>query len=184
MILFLIKLILGLAILGVLVVAVYIARQGDAKIELKTAERTKAEKNTEKEGRIDFSVDIPYVNSGTQEGTILDAYMRIYLPEEQYDGVLLRGKVNLKDVLRGDDYFEAVLVPAGTGKTMVLRFEAYARNGQNIKEALSAMPDVDVALFADCRGRGKLYTVKEIFTLSAIEMRAIIKDEESEVGEK
>ncbi|MCD8198994.1 MAG: hypothetical protein LUD24_02240 [Phascolarctobacterium sp.] len=178
MILFLIKLILGLIILGVLVVAVYIARQGDAKIELKTAERTKAEKNTEKEDRIDFSLDIPYVNSGTQEGTILDAYLRIYLPEEQYDGVLLRGKVNLKDALRGDDYFEAVLVPAGTGKTMVLRFEAYARNGGNIEEALSAMPDVDVALFADCRGRGELYTVKETFTLSATEMLDLVKGEE------
>ncbi|MCD8175808.1 MAG: hypothetical protein LUD41_07895 [Phascolarctobacterium sp.] len=181
MILFLIKLVLGLVILGVLVVAIYIAKQGDAKIELKTTERTKVGKTAEKEDRIDFSLDIPYVNNGTQEGTILDAYLRIYLPEEQYDGILLRSKVNLKDVLRGDDYFEAVLVPAGTGKTMVLRFEAYARNGKNIKEALSAMPDVDVALFADCRGRGKLYTVKEIFTISATEMRNLLEDKESAV---
>ena len=35
--------------------------------------------------------------------------------------------------------------------------------------------DVDVALFADCRGRRELYTVKEYFTLTADEMRALVK---------
>ena len=42
--------------------------------------------------------------------------MRIYLPQEQYSDVLLRGKVNREGYLREDDYFEAMLVPAGTGE--------------------------------------------------------------------
>ena len=33
----------------------------------------------------------------------------------------------------------------------------------------------DVALFADCRGRRELYTAKEFFTLTAEEMRALVK---------
>ena len=57
----------------------------------------------------------------------------------------------------------------------MLRFEAYAKNGKTIKEALGNVPDVDVALFADCRGRRELYTVKEYFTLTAEEMRALVK---------
>lgn len=175
MVFLLIKLILAVIVLGVVVVGIYIAHQGDAVMRFKTAARTKAVKEHADEQRLDFMVEVPYDNIGRQEGTIIDAYMRIYLPQEQYGDVLLRGKVNLKNVLREDDYFEALLVPAGTGNTLMLRFEAYARNGKNITEAMEQISDVDVALFADCRGRGALYTKKEIFTLTAEEMRKLVK---------
>ena len=165
----------ALVILAVLVVYFYIKMQGDAKMLLEVKKRTTAVKVSEDGDRLDFEVELPYNNVGTQEGTILDAYMRIYLPQEQYADVLLRGKVNLKDVKRDDDYFEAVLVPAGTGKMLALRFEAYAKNGKSIVEAMQGMPDVDVALYADCRGRGALFTVKEFFTLTAEEMKALVK---------
>ena len=72
------------------------------------------------------------------------------------------------------DYKNVVLVPAGTGKTMVLRFEAYAKNGKTIAEAMANIPDVDVALIVECRGRGALYTEKKYITLTAEEMRALI----------
>lgn len=170
-----IGILIALALLGVLTVAVYIALQGDAEMRLLVKQRTAAVKAAERDGRVDFQLEVPFDNIGKQEGTILDAYMRIYLPQEQYDDVLLRGKVNLEGVPRDDDYFEALLVPAGTGKNFVLRFEAYARNGKSIQEALAAVPDVDVALFADCRGRRELYTVKEYFTLTAGELRALVK---------
>lgn len=170
-----IGILIALALLGVLAVAVYIALQGDAEMRLLVKQRTAAVKAAEHDGRVDFQLEVPFDNVGKQEGTILDAYMRIYLPQEQYDDVLLRGKVNLEGVLRDDDYFEALLVPAGTGKKLVLRFEAYARKGKSIQEALANIPDVDVALFADCRGRRELYTIKEYFTLTAGEMRALVK---------
>ena len=153
----------GLLILGVIIVGVYISMQGDAVMRLLVKQR------------IDFSLEVPFDNVGKQEGTILDAYMRIYLPQEQYSDVLLRGKVNREGYLREDDYFEAMLVPAGTGEKFVLRFEAYAKNGKSLEEAMENIPDVDVALFADCRGRRELYTVKEYFTLTADEMRALVK---------
>lgn len=170
-----IGILIALALLGALAVAGYIAVQGDAELRLLTKQRTAAVKVKEREGRVDFQIDVPFDNVGKQEGTILDAYMRIYLPQEQYDDVLLRGKVNLEGVLRGDDYFEALLVPAGTGRKLALRFEAYARKGKSIEEALANVPDVDVALFADCRGRRELYTIKEYFTLTAEELRALVK---------
>ena len=165
----------ALIILAAAVVGLYIKLQGDAVMRLLTKKRTDAKLDGLEGERLDFSLELPFDNVGKQEGTILDAYMRIYLPQEQYDDVLLRGKVNLEGVLREDDYFEALLVPAGTGKSFVLRFEAYARNGRTIAEAISNMPDVDVALFADCRGRRELYTVKEYFTLTAKELRALVK---------
>ena len=175
MIVFLVKIIAALFILGCLVVAIYIMLQGDAELIFAKEKRTQAVVIGKTAERLDFAVELPYTNKGKEEGTILDAYLRIYLPQEQYGDVLLRGKVNLKDVPREDDYFEAVLVPANTGKTMVLKFEAYPKNGKSIQEAMAAIPDVDVALLADCRGRGALYTKKTILTLSAEEMRQLVK---------
>lgn len=169
-----IQIILALVVLGVAVVAAYIWLQGDAKMFFDMKKRTAAKKVSEADGRMDFEVEVDYKNIGKQEATLIDAYLRIYLPQEQYDDVLLRGKVNLKDVPREDDYFEAVLAPAGTGQTMVLRFEAYAKNGKSIAEALADVPDVDVALLVECRGREALYTEKKYFTLTAEEMRSLI----------
>ena len=169
------EILVALVVLAVIVVGVYIKAQGDAEMLVEVGKRTTAVKVAEDGERLDFEIEVPYRNAGKQEGTIIDAYMRIYLPQEQYADVLLRGKVNLKGVKRDDDYFEAVLVPEGTGKTLLLRFEAYAKNGKTIAEAINGMPDVDIALYADCRGRGALFTVKEFLTLSAEEMRALVK---------
>lgn len=169
------EILVALVVLAVIVVGVYIKAQGDAEMLVEVGKRTTAVKVAEDGGRLDFEVEVPYRNAGKQEGTIIDAYMRIYLPQEQYADVLLRGKVNLKGVKRDDEYFEAVLVPEGTGKTLLLRFEAYVKNGKTIAEAINGMPDVDIALYADCRGRGALFTVKEFLTLSAEEMRALVK---------
>lgn len=174
MLLCIIQIVLALVVLGVAVVAAYIWMQGDAKMFFDVKKRTAAVKVSEADERLDFAVEVDYKNVGKQEATLIDAYLRIYLPQEQYDDVLLRGKVNLKDVPRDDDYFEAVLVPAGTGKTMVLRFEAYAKNGKNIAEALANVPDVDVALIVECRGREAIYYEKKYFTLTAEEMRKLI----------
>jgi hypothetical protein len=175
MLISIIAVIIAVIVLGALVVALFIFMQGDAEMRLLTKERTQATKVSAEQERLDFQLELPFDNIGKQEGTILDAYMRIYLPQEQYADVLLRGKVNLADVPREDDYFEAVLVPAGTKRSFALRFEAYARNGKSLAEALGNAPDVDVALFADCRGRRELYTVKEYFTLTAEELRALVK---------
>ena len=78
----------GLFILGVIIVGVYISIQGDAVMRLLVKQRTKAVLDKVYADRIDFSLEVPFDNVGKQEGTILDAYMRIYLPQEQYSDVL------------------------------------------------------------------------------------------------
>lgn len=165
--------ILGLAFAGFITVELYIALQGDASIEIFTGERTRAKAALREEGRLSFDVKVPFKNSGKQEGTILDAYLRVYLPQEQYDGLRLRGKANLEGALRDDDYFEALLVPAGSAGNLVARFEACPRGTLSMEEALGGAPDIDVALFCECRGRGELYTLKRYFTLEAAELKAL-----------
>ena len=131
----------GLLILGVIIVGVYISIQGDAVMRLLVKQRTKAVLDKVYADRIDFSLEVPFDNVGKQEGTILDAYMRIYLPQEQYSDVLLRGKVNREGYLREDDYFEAMLVPAGTGGCrLYARRSGFRRAGISGRSAVRRAP--------------------------------------------
>lgn len=168
------EIIVGLVVLVALVLCAFISQQGDAKMLLDVKKRTSAVKLKATDECLYFDVEVPFKNIGKQEATIFDVYMRIYLPQEQYGDVLLRGKVNLKHVLREDDYFESMLIPAGTGPALLLRFEAYAKNGKSLADAIAGLPDVDVALYAEYRGRKDLLTVKEYLTLSAEEMHKLI----------
>ena len=89
MLMTIIGILVGLVILGCAVVALYIAMQGDAEMRLLTKKRTDAVKVSEAGDRLDFQLEVPFDNIGKQEGTILDTYMRIYLPQEQYDDVFV-----------------------------------------------------------------------------------------------
>ena len=155
--------------------AVFIAMQPKHKFVFDVAKRTKAELVGKTDGKLCFNVDVPFTNEGGDEGLVLDAFMRIYLPQEQYDKARIRGKINLKDVPRDDDYFEALVMPKGEHKTMTAKFEVTPMHGATLPEAVEGLPDFDVALFWECRGRENLYTVKKFITISADEVKALLK---------
>ena len=173
--LFIIEIIAGLFLLGVVVVAVFIMMQPKHRFVFDVKNRTKAELTDKTDNKLCFSVDVPFTNEGGDEGLVLDAFMRIYLPQEQYDKALVRGKINLKDVPRDDDYFEALVMPKGEHKTMTAKFEVTPMHGATLKEAVEGLPDFDVALFWECRGRENLYTVKKFITISADEVKSLLK---------
>ena len=50
--------------------------------------RTQAKLVSKTDEIIEFSVDVPYENKSGDEGIFLDAFVRIYLPDEQYNGSL------------------------------------------------------------------------------------------------
>ena len=52
---------------------------------------------------------------------------------------------------------------------------AFDINEQTLKEAVNGLPDFDVAMFWECRGRENLYTVKKFITISADEVKALLK---------
>ena len=173
--LFIIEIIAGLFLLGVVAVAVFIMMQPKHRFVFDVKNRTKAELTDKTDNKLCFSVDVPFTNEGGDEGLVLDAFMRIYLPQEQYDKALVRGKINLKDVPRDDDYFEALVMPKGEHKTMTAKFEVTPMHGATLKEAVNGLPDFDVAMFWECRGRENLYTVKKFITISADEVKALLK---------
>ena len=136
--------------------------------------RTQAKLVSKTDEKIEFSVDVPYENKSGDEGIFLDAFVRIYLPDEQYNGSLLRGRVNHPDAPRTDDYFEARLVPPGEKNHLTMTFEATPRNGKKTAgEALLGMPDVEVALYVERRGRMELFHNKENILLTKEELQML-----------
>ena len=137
--------------------------------------RTQAKLLSKTDEKIEFSVDVPYANQSRDEGIFLDAFVRIYLPDEQYNGALLRGRVNHPDAPRTDDYFEARLVPPGEAGHLTVTFEVTPRNGKKTaKEALLGMPDVEVALYVERRGRMELFHNKENILLTKEELQQLL----------
>ena len=138
--------------------------------------RTSAKLISKKDDKIEFSIDVPYENKSRDEGIFLDAFVRIYLPDEQYNGVLLRGRVNHPDAPRTDDYFEARLVPPGEKGNLTVTFEATPRNGKKTaEEALLGMPDVEFAMYVERRGRMELFHNKENILLTKEELQKLLK---------
>lgn len=172
--LFILKVLAALVVLAAVVIGIYILLQGKEEMFFDVTKRTKARLTNRSEDKLDFEVELPMHNDGKEEGIILDAFIRVYLPQEQYADAQLRGRVNLKEAPREDDYFEAMLLGPGVKKTMVVKFELVPEHGVTLKQAVEGMPDVDIALFLDCRGRTALYTVKKIINLHKDELQALL----------
>ena len=138
--------------------------------------RTPAKPLSKTDDRIEFSVDVPYENQSRDEGIFLDAFVRIYLPDEQYNGALLRGRVNHPAAPRTDGYFEARLVPPGEKDHLTVTFEVTPRNGKKTaEEAILGIPDVEFALYVERRGRMELFHNKENILLTKEELQKLIK---------
>ena len=138
--------------------------------------RTQAKLVSKRSEKIEFSIDVPYENKSGDEGIFLDAFVRIYLPDEQYNGALLRGRVNHPQAPREDDYFEARLVPPGEKDHLTVTVEVTPRNGKKTAEAaLQDMPDVEFALYVERRGRMELFHNKENILLTKEELQKLLK---------
>ncbi len=168
------KILAALFVAAILVVWLYIYLQGDSAVALVKEKVGAPVKISCTEEQLDFYVDIPCLNAGKEEGTILDAFLRVYLPEEQYDGVRIRGKVNLADKPRQDDYFEAELIGAGVTKMLRLYLEVCPKHGKSMQEALAELPDYEIGVFVEGRGRTALRYIKEYITISAADLRKFV----------
>lgn len=137
-----------LAAVVAVAVWLFIARQGDAEFEFKVAERTEFVLEELTETTASFSCKVPFVNKGSQGGTIMDAYPRHLLPDEQYDGLEVSSRLELTTAPRTDNYFEAVIFTKGTGGTIVVTVKFTAKTG-SVTQALGQMHELCVDMPID-----------------------------------
>lgn len=168
----------SLVVIVVIAVWLFIARQGDAEFEFLVGERTAfiLEEVTEKKAT--FSCKVPFVNKGSQGGTIMDAYSRHLLPYEQYAGVLVNSRLELTTDPRTDQYFEAVIFTRGTGGTVVITVEFTPKEG-DIQQALEEMVELSVDMAIDIVyqivARTPWYIHKTRMVMTCDEIRAALQ---------
>ncbi len=136
------------AILMAVAVWLFIAKQGDAEFEFKVNERTEFIVVDQTEKTATFSCQVAFINKGSQDGTIMDAFPRHLLPYEQFDGVDVTSRMELTTAPRTDNYFEAVIIPKGTGGSVIVTVTFTAKTG-TIEDALQNLCDLSVDMPID-----------------------------------
>ena len=103
----------------------------------------------------------------------MDAILRVQLPYEQYDGALVRGKVELAGTVREDDYFEAVLIQKRERIDLVLKLSIEGRKGNTLEEAIAHLPDFRMDLIYQETGRLPAHYSKIMLQVTAAEIGAL-----------
>ncbi len=152
----------------------FIARQGDAEFEFLVDQRTDFKLEEMSGDRAVFSCVLPFVNKGTQDGTIMDCFPRHLLPQEQFDAVEVSSRLELETRRRSDGYFEALIVPKTDGNAVIVTVIFAARNG-NIRQALADVVDMPVEIYFQVVARGKWYVAKQRLVMLAEEVAAALK---------
>lgn len=150
---FVIDVLLVVIIAVILLTKLYLHQAGTECIVVKMGgqEEFKLEHITDK--TMDMSCELEIANIGKQCGTIMDCFVRQQLPYEQYDGVQVTGKAELKGAPREDDYFESVLIEKGESICVLVRVSLTARKGLPLKQALQKMVDLPLDVLYTETGR-------------------------------
>lgn len=147
----------------------YVARQGDAEFEFLVDQRTDFTLEEMTKDTAVFSCNVPFVNKGTQDGTIMDCYPRHLLPQEQYDGVEVVSRLELETLPRKDGYFEAAIIPKTTGNAVIITLQFTAKQG-DIKQAMTEMVDMSVDIVYQVVARSNWYITKQRMVVAADEL--------------
>lgn len=165
-----------LIIAGVALLAVwlYITRQGDAQFDFLMAQRTPVTLDSIDTKRAVFSCKIPFVNKGTQDGTIMDCYPRHLMPYEYFNDCQIATRLTLDSAPREDGYWEAVIIFKTKGDAVVLTMTFTTDEG-DIREALAELPDLPVDIVFQVVARSDWYITKQRLLVPAAEIRTAVQ---------
>lgn len=113
---------------------------------------------------------VPVKNEGRQNGTIMDAFVRPYLPQEQYDKAEVRALLMDTKRPRDDDYWEALIVEPGKSVELQVKLIFTAKSG-NILSDLETFPDMAMDIILQTVGRSDWRYEKSRIHLTKEELR-------------
>lgn len=166
----------GLVLVVVFVVFaiwLYIANQGDANFKFIVDQRTEFKLKSVNQDTAVFTTTIPFVNNGTQDGTLMDVFPRHFLPYEQFNAVDTDVRLTLDSADRHDGYWEAYIVPKATGGSIILTVKFTAKSG-DINTALKDMVDMPIDIIFQVVARGPWYFAKNRLIMTADEIHKAI----------
>lgn len=157
-----------------LAVWLYIKMKGDCQFAFLVDQRTKFTPVEIKDNYAVFSCQVPFVNKGTQDGTLIDVHLRTLLPHEYYDKVDVDGRLHNATDPRNDHYWESVIIPYGTGGTAVINVKLTAVHG-DIRAALADMVDMPMYIVSEVVGRRPIVVYKTYMEMTQEETRAAVQ---------
>ncbi|CQR71927.1 hypothetical protein SOV_11490 [Sporomusa ovata DSM 2662] len=169
-----------IVVLGAAVgVWLYIAKQGDANFKFIVDQRTNFTLTGITKETATFSTTVPFINNGSQDGTLMDVFPRHFLPCEQFDAVDTDSRLTLDRANRNDGYWEACIIPVTTGGSIILTVKFTAKSG-DIKAALKDMVDMPIDIVYQVVARSLWYIAKERLVMTADEIhKALAASEEA-----
>ena len=174
--------VLLILVLGAIVgIWLYIANQGDAHFKFVVEQRTAFRLKSMTQDSATFVSTVPFVNNGTQDGTLMDVFPRHFLPCEQFDAVDTDSRLTLDSANRNDGYWEAYIVPRNTGGSIIVTVKFTAKAG-DIKAALKDMVDMPLDIIFQVVARSPWYIHKNRLIMTADEIhKALAAGDEAAV---
>lgn len=151
----------------------FVLKQGNEQVVLLPKRKTNfqvADMNFES---ITLFCDIPFVNKGRQNGTIMDLFPRHLLPEEQFDAVKVETWAMDIDRPRHDGYFEAVIIKPRKGGTIRVYVKLIGKSG-NIREDIKGFPYMNIDVLYQVVGREDWHIDKARIRLTPEELQAAL----------
>jgi len=162
--------IIVLIALTYLLFQLYVLKQGNEEIVVLTKRRTPFVMEDINFNQVVLSCDIPFVNRGKQNGTIMDLYPRHLLPQEQFDSVRVESWTMDVARERQDGYWESIIIEPKKGGTIRLYVVLSATTG-NIKVDTQQFPGMNIDIVYQVVGRTDWHISKNRLTLSAEELQ-------------
>lgn len=166
-----------LIIAGVVLLAVwlFIARQGDAEFAFLVDQRTEFKVDELSQSRAVLSCKVPFLNKGTQDGTLMDVFTRHQVPFEYFDACQVQSRLTIESNPRNDGYWEAMIIFKTTGDTIVVTLTFTAKDGEtDIRQVFDQMVDVPVDIFYQVVARSDWYVTKTRLVASAEELKQAV----------
>lgn len=166
----LIAAIILLLCLGFIAYWIVAAKQGNCDFHVLKGKKSSYKVDFLDLRRLVLSCTVPIKNEGRQNGTIIDAFVRPYLPQEQYDKAEVRGLLMDTKRPRDDDYWEALIVEPGKSVELKVKLLFTAKSG-NILDDLEDFPDMAMDILYETVGRSDWRYEKSRIHLTKEELR-------------
>ena len=160
----------GIAVIVVLATWLYIENKGNAQFVVKNTERSEFKLVAQSQKSITLQCEAEIANEGKQCGTIMDCYSRHLMPYEYFDGVEVNSRIQRKDALREDDYFESFIIYQRSKAILIVEVELIARKDESIKDTLVNMVDMPIDIVYQMVTRKDWHIEKSRIELKASEV--------------
>ncbi len=168
-----------LAFLGLvfLALALFIWKQGDADFIFETDRRSQLVLEQETADQMVFSFSVPFRNRGSQQGTLMDVFVRPWMPKEQFSAAELTTQVTVASTPRSDGYWEATLFPNEKLESDVAVIKLKFRtSGGDIRQAMDKIVDLPLNIIYQVVARAEWYLSKTMLELPVEEFHAAMQN--------